>query len=111
MKKFKCGVCGYIWDGEGAPASCPKCGAPAEKFTQLAEAAAALVERSRHSNCLHQKLVTLAREMEHLCNDGIQDNLDPGCVDVFRKSLAHAYEIMKLAMTETQIHMGKGKWG
>jgi hypothetical protein len=30
---------------------------------------------------------------------------------VFKKSLAHAYEIMKLSMTELQGHMGKGKWG
>jgi hypothetical protein len=28
-----------------------------------------------------------------------------------KKSLAHAYEIMKLSMTEIQGHMGKGKWG
>ena len=45
------------------------------------------------------------------CKDGIEDNLDPGCVDVFQKALAHSYEIMKLAMTEMQIHIAKGKWG
>jgi hypothetical protein len=49
--------------------------------------------------------------MEAVCKDGIDDNLDPGCVDVFRKCLAHSYEIMKLAMTEMQAHIAKGKWG
>jgi hypothetical protein len=49
--------------------------------------------------------------MEGICKDGIKDNLDPNCVVVFNRTLAHAYEIMKLSMTEMQSHMGKGKWG
>jgi hypothetical protein len=56
-------------------------------------------------------VVSLAREIEAACKDGIEDNLDPGCVDVFQKSLAHAYEMMKLSMTEVQGHIAKGKWG
>jgi rubredoxin len=111
QKKWKCNVCGYIHDGEAAPAQCPKCGAPAEKFTLLDDKAANLVERSRHTNALHCRLVNLGREMEAVCKDGIADSLDPGCVDVFGKSLAHSYEIMKLAMTEMQAHIAKGKWG
>jgi len=110
QKKWKC-VCGYIHDGETAPETCPKCGAPAEKFTMLDATAEKLVERSRHTNALHCRLVSLAREMESVCKDGIVDKLDPGCVDVFEKSLAHSYEIMKLAMTEMQIHVAKNKWG
>lgn len=109
-KKWKC-VCGYIHDGDEAPAQCPKCGAPAEKFTLLDDKVANLVERSRHSNALHARLADLGRKMEAVCKDGIEDKLDPGCVDVFQKALAHSYEIMKLAMTEMQIHMAKGKWG
>ena len=35
MAKFKCGVCGYIYDGAEAPDKCPKCGAPKEKFIKL----------------------------------------------------------------------------
>jgi hypothetical protein len=53
----------------------------------------------------------LAREIEAACKDGIEDKLDPGCVDVFQKTLAHAYEMMKLSMTEVQGHIAKGKWG
>lgn len=111
MKKWKCGVCGFVWDGQNAPGKCPKCGAATEKFAELAEAAATLVERSRHTNSLHCRMVSLAREIEAACKDGIKDNLDPGCVDVFNKSLQHAYEMMKLSMTEMQGHMNKGKWG
>jgi LacI family transcriptional regulator len=111
VKKWKCGGCGFIHDGDNAPEKCPKCGAPREKFALLDEAAATLVERSRHTNMLHAQAIALARELEHVCKDGVKDNLDAGCVDVFKKSLAHAYEIMKLSMTEMQGHMGKGKWG
>ena len=111
MQKWKCGVCGFIHDGSGAPEKCPKCGAPKEKFALLDDAAAHLVERSRRTNMLHAQAIALARDLERVCKEGIEDNLDAGCADVFKKSLAHAYEIMKLSMTEIQGHMNKGKWG
>ena len=34
MKKFVCTVCGYVYEGEAAPAECPVCHAPAEKFKE-----------------------------------------------------------------------------
>lgn len=34
MKKFVCNVCGYVYEGEAAPESCPQCKAPASKFTE-----------------------------------------------------------------------------
>ena len=36
MKKFVCTVCGYVYEGEAAPAECPICHAPAEKFKEQA---------------------------------------------------------------------------
>ena len=111
MKKWKCGVCGFIFDGGEAPEKCPKCGAPKAQFTELDEAAATLIERSRHSNCLHSQLIMLARKIEEVCNDGIKDELDPGCVDVFKKTRDMAWTMMKFAMTEQQLHTKKGKWG
>ena len=32
MKKFVCTVCGYVYEGDAAPAECPVCHAPADKF-------------------------------------------------------------------------------
>lgn len=110
MKKWRCEVCGYIHDGDEA-CTCLKCGAPAEKFTELDETAAGLIERSRHTNALHAQLIDLARQIERVCEDGIRDDLDPGCVKVFNQCLEMSYQQMKLAMTEMQGHMGKGKWG
>ncbi len=108
--KFRC-VCGYVHDGDQAPTVCPKCGAPAERFTRLEEAAATLIERSRRTNMCHARIISLAREIEGICKEGIADELDPGCTDVFKKTLAASYEMMKLSMTELQGHMSKGKWG
>lgn len=34
-KKFKCTVCGYIHEGDEAPAICPKCKQPKEKFVEI----------------------------------------------------------------------------
>ena len=36
MKKWVCGICGYIHEGDAPPASCPQCKAPAEKFKEQA---------------------------------------------------------------------------
>lgn len=110
-KKFKCNGCGYVWDGDAAPEVCPKCGAPKDQFVELDAEAAEKVERSRHTNALHARAICLARELEHVCNDGLEDALDPGCVDVFTKSREMAWWIMKLSMAEQETHMKKGKWG
>ena len=37
MKKFICTVCGYVHEGDSAPATCPQCKQPAEKFKELIE--------------------------------------------------------------------------
>ena len=78
---------------------------------QLDEAAANLVERSRRTNCLHARLVALGRDIEGISKDGLADALDPGCVAVFERSLAAAYEMMKQSMAEMAGHVGKNKWG
>lgn len=34
MKKFVCKLCGYVYEGETPPESCPLCGAPASEFRE-----------------------------------------------------------------------------
>ena len=36
-KKFVCTVCGYVHEGNEAPAQCPQCKAPADKFKELVD--------------------------------------------------------------------------
>ena len=35
--KYRCSVCGYIHEGDEAPAKCPQCGVPASKFVEIQE--------------------------------------------------------------------------
>lgn len=44
MKRWKCGVCGYVHTGDSAPERCPVCGAPMSKFTEIKEAGMSLEE-------------------------------------------------------------------
>jgi len=37
MAKFICSVCGYVHEGDEAPAKCPQCGVPASKFNKAEE--------------------------------------------------------------------------
>ena len=37
MAKWVCKVCGYVHEGPEAPAQCPQCKAPAEKFAEVVE--------------------------------------------------------------------------
>ncbi len=37
MAKWVCSVCGYVYEGDQAPAQCPVCKAPASKFVRQDE--------------------------------------------------------------------------
>ena len=38
MAKWKCTVCGYVYEGAQAPEQCPVCKQPADKFVKVEEA-------------------------------------------------------------------------
>ena len=37
MAKWRCTVCGYIYEGENPPEECPTCHVPASKFVKVEE--------------------------------------------------------------------------
>ncbi len=108
---WRCSVCGYVWDGEEPPDKCPKCGAPREKFVKVEDKAVELVERSRFTNNLHIHLFALLEQVIDLAEDGVDDNLDPGCVKIFKQALEQAEMLQQSIKAELQGHMKKGKWG
>ncbi|MGD2206970.1 MAG: rubredoxin [Anaerolineae bacterium] len=108
---WRCSVCGYVWDGEEPPDRCPKCGAKKEKFVELEDKAMELIERSRFTNSLHLQLHSLLEQMLIIAEDGIDDNLDPGCVKIFKQALEQAEILQQAIKAELQGHMSKGKWG
>lgn len=107
---FKCQVCGYVHEGDAPPANCPKCGAPAEKFLRLDEAAAGKIYASDRTNDIHMEIVTLATRIVNLCKEGLVIGLDPGCVDIFNKAGDECWIIKQRSKAEMATHMEKGKW-
>ncbi len=111
MKKWRCGVCGYVYDGDGPPDVCPKCGAPKEKFEAIADDKAQLIARSRLTNGLHMELYAVMEKAIAIAERGIEDNLDPPCVAIFNTVKEEAWQTQQRIKAEIQGHIGKGKWG
>ena len=69
------------------------------------------IERSRLTNSLHQQLYSLLEQVSSVAARGVEDNLDPGCLAIFKKVCLDARVIKQMVKAEIQAHMGKGKWG
>ena len=108
---WRCKSCNYIWDDEEAPDSCPHCGAAAAQFGALSDKAADLIESSRFTNSLLMQLHLLMEQVIELAEDGIDDNLDPRCVNIFTLAMEQAEAMQQLVKAQLQEHAGKGKWG
>jgi predicted nucleic acid-binding Zn-ribbon protein len=107
---WRCGVCGYVHNGENPPEKCPKCGAPQEKFTKITQEAVDKILRSRFSNDLHMQLSAKLDKVLKIAEAGIEDDLDPGCVVVFKKAKEAALVIKQMLKAEIETHISKGKW-
>lgn len=110
LKLWKCSVCGYLHYGDEAPESCPKCGAPKDKFVELDNEAADKIVKSDRTNSIHMEIINLAERIRVLAQEGIDINLDPPCVSVFGKALQEALVIKQRSKAELEGHMKKGKW-
>jgi len=108
---WKCQVCNLILDVEEAPEKCPRCGAPKEKFSEIAGESKELVEKSRETNSLLMELCELMEQIESISDEGIDINLDPGCLALFKKAKEQSNILKQSAKAEIEVHVGKGKWG
>ena len=111
MKLWKCGVCGYLHEGDTAPDKCPRCGAGKEQFAEVAADAVVKIDRSRLSNSLHGELMALAENLEQVAEAGIEDNLDPTCMTIFQYAREQAVILRQLGKAEIAAHVSKEKWG
>lgn len=107
---WKCSVCGYMHDGDTPPEKCPKCGAPAEKFTALSEEDANKVYASDRTNDIHMEIIRLAMKIKELAKEGIEINLDLPCVALFEQAKHEAWIIKQRSKAELAGHMSRGKW-
>ena len=72
MKKFVCSVCGYVHEGDEAPASCPICKAPASKF----------VEQKEELTWAAEHIVGVAQGVSQEILDGLHANFTGECTEV-----------------------------
>jgi rubrerythrin len=79
MKKFICSVCGYVHNGDAAPAVCPICGVPAEKFNEVAVAAPAAEEAA---------VSTTAYKWADEHRVGVAQGVDPEVVEMLRANFS-----------------------
>lgn len=107
---WKCLVCGMVVEGDEAPDKCPKCGAPKEKFSQLSEADAKKIYDSDRTNDIHMEIVDLTMRIVKLAKEGIEIDLDPPCVALFKDAIKEAWIIKQRSKAEIAGHLGKGKW-
>jgi len=72
MKKFVCGICGYVYEGTEAPAKCPQCGAPASKFT----------EQSADMTWAAEHVVGIASDVPEDIKKDLRANFNGECTEV-----------------------------
>ena len=72
MKKFVCSVCGYVHEGDAAPAVCPICKVPAEKF----------VEQAGEKVWAAEHVVGVAKDVPEEIKAGLRANFEGECSEV-----------------------------
>ncbi|QGU96525.1 NADH peroxidase [Clostridium bovifaecis] len=74
MKKFVCSVCGYIHEGEDAPAVCPQCRASKDKF----------VEKKEDGNLqwADEHRIGVAKDVDPEVIEGLRANFTGECTEV-----------------------------
>ena len=107
---WKCSVCGYTYEGDDAPDVCPKCGSPKDKYVAASEEDAKKITDSDRTNDIHMEIIKLAMWIKNLAKEGIDINLDPPCVALFKQAHVEAWVIKQRSKAEIASHVGKGKW-
>ena len=74
MKKWVCGVCGYVHEGEQAPDKCPQCGAPKEKFSEVKQLGKAIFA--------DEHKVGIAAGLDAGVIEGLRQNFTGECTEV-----------------------------
>lgn len=72
MKKFVCTICGYVHEGDSAPAECPICHAGAAKFQ----------EQSGDITWAAEHVVGVAKGVDERIIEGLRENFNGECCEV-----------------------------
>ena len=72
MKKFVCGICGYVHEGDSAPESCPLCKAPSSKFN----------EQAGERTWAAEHILGVAKGVDEEIIKGLRMNFEGECTEV-----------------------------
>lgn len=72
MKKFVCAICGYVYEGDTPPESCPVCKAPSSKF----------VEQKGSLAWADEHRIGIAADVDPQIIDGLKMNFTGECTEV-----------------------------
>ena len=70
--KWVCSICGYVYEGEEAPESCPVCHAPASKF----------VEQSEEKTWAAGHVIGIAKDAPESIKQSLRENFTGECTEV-----------------------------
>ena len=73
MKKFVCGICGYVHEGESAPEKCPQCGAAKSKFSEMSKEARQWADEHK---------IGVAKDVDMEIYEGLKANFAGECTEI-----------------------------
>ena len=73
MAKWRCSVCGYIYEGDEAPAACPQCKQPAEKFVKVEE---------EEMGWAAEHVIGVGKNVDARVIEGLKANFEGECTEV-----------------------------
>ncbi len=107
MKKWVCSICGYVFEGPEAPAQCPQCRAPKEKF----------IEQSGDMTWAAEHVLGVAKDVPEDIKQGLRENFNGECSEVgmylamsrvaYREGYPEIGEYWKTAAFEEAEHAAK----
>jgi hypothetical protein len=107
---WKCSVCGFMHEGADAPEVCPKCASLKEVYEPMSDEDAKKVYDSDRTNDIHMQIIQLSMKIKNLAKEGIELNLDPNCVAVFKHAHTDSWVMKQRSKAEIASHVSKGKW-
>jgi rubredoxin len=110
MSLYKCSVCNLILESDEQVQVCPKCGAKAQAIHELSEEVQQKIYAADKTNALLASLVALSDQILDIAKQGIEINLDPGCLKAFTHAKNEAYSIRQFAKAEIETHVKKEKF-
>jgi len=100
MAKWRCGVCGYIHEGDTAPAECPQCHVPAEKFVKIEEA---------EMGWAAEHVIGVGADVDERVKEGLIANFNGECTEV-GMYLAMARAAHREGYPEIGLYWEKAAW-